>query len=111
MDNTDYERAYATVIARVSIDPEYRATLLADPVATLRSEGIEFPDGVEIEILETSATKGYLVIPNADAASDEILSAAAGGGTASTAGTAGSLLCFTGPSTVGTAGSAGSVCS
>lgn len=109
-ENVELERAYASVIGRVAVDSEFRAALVANPAAVLKSQGIDFPEGVELEVLEASATKGYIVLPDQSVVSDELLSAAAGGGTASTAGTAGSLMCFTGPSTMGTAGSAGSVC-
>lgn len=109
--NVDQERAYANVIARVTVDPEFRAALIANPAQVMKAEGVEFPEGVEIEVLEATASKRYIVIPDKSVMGDELLNAAAGGGTASTMACAGSFLCASAPSSVSSAGSVGTATS
>ena len=69
-ENVELERAYASVIGRVAVDSEFRAALVANPAAVLKSQGIDFPEGVELEVLEASATKGYIVLPDQSVVSD-----------------------------------------
>lgn len=109
MANEDQGRVLSGVIARAMSDDAFRAALVADPTAVLKAEGVEVPEGLSVNVLQSSATQTFIVLPDPNVASDELLSAAAGGSTVGTGGTAGSFACSTAPATafcVGTAGSA-----
>ena len=68
------------VIGQAMSDPAFRKRLLADPAGTLRAAGVEVPEGVTIEVVEDTATKVHLVLPNQeDEALDSDLDAAVGG--------------------------------
>lgn len=99
-------RATAAVISRAMNDADFRAVLIADPASTLRAEGFAFSDDLTINVLQSSSTQGYLVIPSAETLSDEFLAAASGGGTASSAGSASTAGTI--PFTLSTASCAGS---
>ncbi len=44
-------------------DQAYKAKLLRDPQSALQEEGVEFPDGVEVKVVENNAATVYLVLP------------------------------------------------
>jgi len=68
------------IIARCWSDPAFKAKLLADPVATLQSLGIDIPTGVQLRILADTEHEQHLVIPCPPAGlSDTQLEAIAGG--------------------------------
>jgi hypothetical protein len=71
------------IVARAWADEDFRERLKADPHAAVAEEtGITVPEAIEIEVLEETPEKGYLVIPvNRTAMSDEQLEAASGGQT------------------------------
>ena len=50
-------------VNRARGDQAYKAKLLRDPHAALEEEGVEFPDGVEVKVVENSAATVYLVLP------------------------------------------------
>ncbi len=65
-------------------DPEFRATLLADPrAAVAKLLGLTLPDAVQVEVHEETLTHIHLVIPTQSASgdiSDDDLELVAGGG-------------------------------
>ena len=68
------------IIARCWSDPAFKARLLADPVATLQSLGIEVPAGGQLRVLADTEQVLHLVIPCPPAGlSDAQLEAIAGG--------------------------------
>ena len=69
------------LVARAWADEDFRARLKADPHAAVAEEiGITVPQAIEIEVLEETPEKGYLVIPvNRVAISEEQLETASGG--------------------------------
>jgi hypothetical protein len=71
------------VVARAWADEQFRGRLKSDPHSAVAEEtGITVPEAIEIEVLEETPEKGYLVIPvNRTAMSDEQLEAASGGQT------------------------------
>jgi hypothetical protein len=71
----------AQVVARAWADESFRERLRTDPHgAVAEVTGVEVPESIEIEVLEETPEKGYLVIPvNRVEISDEQLDAAAGG--------------------------------
>ena len=76
------QAAEAHLIERSWTDHAFRDRLLRDPKLTLSQElGIEFPPGAELEVLEETTTKKYLVLPERATGdlSDEELEHVAGG--------------------------------
>lgn len=75
------------LLAKFSTEnPDYRKALIEKPKEVVAAQfKIDVPDNVEVQILEESATKIYVVLPHAVAAGDELsdddLEAVAGGGT------------------------------
>ena len=76
----------ARLTAKAREDEAFKQTLLSDPKAVIAGElGREFPAGLEIEVLEETATKIYLVLPAKSSEgelSDAQIEAIAGGGLA-----------------------------
>jgi hypothetical protein len=77
---------FEQLIARAWADPAFRDELKASPKDTIQRElGVSLPADVEVEVLQESPTKIYLVIPPAPPGvdsrelSDDELSAVAGG--------------------------------
>jgi hypothetical protein len=75
------------VIAKCWADEGFKQKVLADPVATLTSEGVELPAGLSIKAVENTAKVFHLVIPARPTdLSDVDLDTAVGGAGASSAG-------------------------
>jgi hypothetical protein len=75
-------RQMQQIIAKCWSDEAFKEKLVADPHATLAAEGVEIPEGVNIDILNNTADTFHLVIPAMpdDAElSDEELDEMAGG--------------------------------
>jgi hypothetical protein len=77
---------FEALMERAARDATFRRTLRADPRGTLKRElGMPVPGEVEIEVVEETATRAYLVLPVAQPPkdgqelSDEQLGAVAGG--------------------------------
>lgn len=87
--NGPRDSAYQQLVAAVLQDPSLRDRVKADPRGVIESEfNVTLPPGVEIEVLEESATKSYLLLPAAvDSGerelSDDELATVAGGNTGS----------------------------
>jgi hypothetical protein len=69
------------IVARAWADEGFRQRLKSDPRATVAEEtGISVPASVQIEVVEETPEKAYLVIPmDRVAVSDEELDMASGG--------------------------------
>ena len=55
------------VITKCWEDEVFMARLVADPAATLASEGVQIPEGVTVHVVVESATERVLVVPPAPA--------------------------------------------
>ena len=66
---------------RAATDEDFRSALKSDPRGTLTKEGINVPDGVDVEIVEATDKKLPIVIPPATDGeiSEEALDQVAGG--------------------------------
>ncbi len=73
-------RGFSRVVAKAWEDEGFKRRLLADPKATLQAEGLTFPAGAEVHVVETNDQLYYLPLPPKPAAlSTEELSGMAGG--------------------------------
>lgn len=107
-------RGLGKVVARAWEDDAYKARLKADPNGVLAEEGLVVADGIELRVVENTDDVVYMTVPAApsEELGDEALEAIAGGstaGSASTVGSVGSASCpFSTVSTGGSVGTAGS---
>jgi hypothetical protein len=53
----------AKTIAKAWLDGSFKERLIADPLATLKLEGVTFPSGTQVKIVENSDKLIYFVIP------------------------------------------------
>jgi hypothetical protein len=51
------------VIARAWTDEGFKDRLIADPITSLRAEGIEVPEGVHVSVVENTPSRVHLVLP------------------------------------------------
>ena len=56
-------KQYGQLIAKAWSDEEFKARLLANPKDAMAEVGMDAPEGVEIEVVESTQEKAYLVIP------------------------------------------------
>ena len=75
------QNAYTQVLVRAATDEAFRAALLSDATGTLRSLGVEIPEGVAIKAVENTDTVFHLILPPkiSEEMSDEELDAVSGG--------------------------------
>ena len=73
--------AYGKIVARAWRDPAFKARLLADPAAVFEEVGVSVPEGAEVSVLESTASRHYFVLPQrpTQELSDESLDRVAGG--------------------------------
>ena len=75
----------AEIVTQSWKDEAFKQELLTNPNAVLKALGIEVPSNMEIEVIEETANKAYLVLPQkpsliaAAELSDEQLEVVAGG--------------------------------
>ena len=74
-------KQYGQLIAKAWSDEGFKARLLANPKAAMAEVGMDAPEGVEIEVVESTQEKAYLVIPPKPVGelSDEDLDKVSGG--------------------------------
>ncbi|MBT9099088.1 NHLP leader peptide family RiPP precursor [Methylovulum psychrotolerans] len=81
--NEEQMQQYSQIVAKCWADAAFKAQLIADPKAVLVAEGIAVPEGIELRVLENTATTVNLVLPPPPAEgelSDEDLGTVTGGG-------------------------------
>ena len=57
------EKEWAKIVAQAWADEEFKAKLLADPKAVVRSAGIEFPEDIKLTITEAKKGEVNLTLP------------------------------------------------
>ncbi|MBK5970282.1 MULTISPECIES: NHLP leader peptide family RiPP precursor [Thiorhodovibrio] len=60
----DQSRQYQQLIAKCWADEAFKQRLLSNPAETLKDEGLEVPEGVQVQVLENTAQVLNLVIPS-----------------------------------------------
>jgi hypothetical protein len=80
MNQEEQNKKMSQIIAKCWADESFKQKLLADPAATLKAEGIDFPAGLSIRAVENADKVFHLVIPAKPTdLSDEDLDKVAGG--------------------------------
>ena len=76
----DQSKQYQQLIAKCWADEAFKRQLLANPAETLKNEGLEVPEGVQVQVVENTPQVFNLVIPAPPTdLSDEDLGEVAGG--------------------------------
>ena len=52
------------IIAKAWADEAFKAALIADPVATLKAEGIPVPEGLSLTVVENTSAHLHIVLPS-----------------------------------------------
>ncbi|MDP2846740.1 MAG: NHLP leader peptide family RiPP precursor [Humidesulfovibrio sp.] len=63
MNQNEQQKLWAKIVAKAWADEDYKQRLLDEPAAVLRAEGLTVPEGVEINVVEATAKKVWLVLP------------------------------------------------
>ncbi len=83
MSREQYEeraKAYSRIVAKAWEDDAFKQRLLADPKATRQAEGLSFPEGAEVRVVEPNDQLFYFPLPSKPTGlSDEQLRSVAGG--------------------------------
>jgi hypothetical protein len=80
MEHEERNKKISQLIAKCWSDDGFKQKLLADPHATLKSEGVDVPAGMTVKAVENSDKLVHLVIPPAPTdLSDADLEKVAGG--------------------------------
>ena len=80
MNQEEQSRKISQLIARCWADEAFKQALLADPMATLQAEGVEFSAGLSVVAVENTDEVFHLVIPAKPAdLTDEELDEVSGG--------------------------------
>ena len=56
-------KQYGQLIAKAWSDEEFKARLMANPKDAMAEVGMDVPEGLEIEVVESTQEKVYLIIP------------------------------------------------
>lgn len=64
MEQEDWARKVQQVITRAWTDEGFKQMLIEEPAAVLRQAGLEFPEGLEIRVVENSDRVFHLVLPS-----------------------------------------------
>lgn len=59
----DAKRISARLVAKVWSDPDFKARLMAQPVAVLREYGVDVPEGVTVAVHEDTPSSRHIVLP------------------------------------------------
>lgn len=57
------QQIYADVVAKYYGDPDFKASVDADPTSVLRSEGLAIPEGATVKLLFNTEKLLHVVLP------------------------------------------------
>ena len=81
MNQETKNQKMSQILAKCWSDAAFKASLLADPVAVLKAQGVEVPAGVQVRVVEDTDQVVHWVLPaKPGALSDADLEGVAGGG-------------------------------
>lgn len=63
MNPNDPTQKMSQLVAKAWADEAFKQQLLADPMATLKAEGLELPAGLTVKVLENTDQLYHLVLP------------------------------------------------
>ncbi len=63
MNNKEQAKKIQKIIARAWADDGFKQRLISNPSETLKGEGIEVPDGMDIRVVESTNDVHYFVLP------------------------------------------------
>ena len=80
MSQEQQDNAMSQIVAKCWADDSFKQQILAEPMATLKAEGVHLPEGMSITVLENTANIFHFVIPpKPTELTDSDLDAVAGG--------------------------------
>jgi hypothetical protein len=56
-------RKWNFIVEKASSDVQFKNRLLAEPKKVLAEEGVAIPDGVDVNVVESTPTKVWLILP------------------------------------------------
>lgn len=62
-DQIEQQKLWAKIVAKAWADEGYKAKLMADPAAVMKTEGVELPEGVEFKCVEATEKQAWIVLP------------------------------------------------
>jgi hypothetical protein len=62
-DQNEQAKQWAKVVAKAWADEVYKNRLMADPASVLEEEGVEMPEGVELNVVEATDKQAWMVLP------------------------------------------------
>jgi len=63
MDRGEFQKAYGRIVAKAWADEDFKQRLLSDPTTVLKENGINVPEGVDFNVLESTDNLIYLLLP------------------------------------------------
>jgi hypothetical protein len=63
MDQEQQSKKMSQIVAKCWADDSFKQQLLAEPMATLKAEGVELPEGLAVNVLQNTTNTFNLVIP------------------------------------------------
>jgi hypothetical protein len=62
-EQNEQAKQWAKIVATAWADEDYKQRLLEDPASVLTEEGMEVPEGIELNVVEASEKQLYMVLP------------------------------------------------
>jgi len=62
-EEKDIQRDYGKIVARAWEDEDFKKELLSNPSAVFKANGIDIPEGIEVKVVEDTATTVHFTLP------------------------------------------------
>ncbi len=81
MDQEQFQKAYGKLVAKAWSDEDFKAKLMADPMAVFKETELPVPEGIEVCIVENTDKISHFILPPepSDELTDDQLDGATGG--------------------------------
>ena len=60
------QKIFSEIVAKYYGDPDFKARVDSNPTQVLKEEGMELPDGTEVELLFNTQDLVHIVLPTTD---------------------------------------------